>query len=73
LGIVVVRLTWCRSGKNNYRNFNCYRDNGHQLYNDGTYSCFSIYYCLDVSCFMSDEIGWVLSMTAGLSVSMFRL
>ncbi len=49
---VVVRLTsvgGCRSGKNNYRDFNCYRDNGHQLYNDGTFSCFSIYYCLDVS------------------------
>ncbi|KAK3935248.1 hypothetical protein QBC46DRAFT_272166 [Diplogelasinospora grovesii] len=37
------------SGENNFRNFNCYRDNNHQLYNDGTSSCFSIYYCLDVS------------------------
>ncbi|KAK0630985.1 hypothetical protein B0T17DRAFT_236618 [Bombardia bombarda] len=35
------------SGKNNYRNFNCYRDNNHQLFNDGTHSCNSIYYCLD--------------------------
>ncbi|KAK4139901.1 uncharacterized protein C8A04DRAFT_15446 [Dichotomopilus funicola] len=37
------------SGRNNYHNFNCYRDNNHQLFNDGTYSCWSVYYCLDVS------------------------
>ncbi len=38
-----------RSGKNSYHNFNCYRDNNHQLFNDGTYNCWSVYYCLDVS------------------------
>ncbi|KAK4150219.1 hypothetical protein C8A00DRAFT_37171 [Chaetomidium leptoderma] len=39
--------TYAGSGKNNYHNFNCYRDNNHQLYNDGTYNCWSVYYCLD--------------------------
>ncbi|KAK4038587.1 hypothetical protein C8A01DRAFT_37496 [Parachaetomium inaequale] len=34
------------SGKNNYKNYNCYRDNNHDLYNDGTHRCWSVYYCL---------------------------
>ncbi|KAK4034453.1 hypothetical protein C8A01DRAFT_39069 [Parachaetomium inaequale] len=35
------------SGKNNYRNFNCYRDNNLMLFDDGDYYCKSIYYCRD--------------------------
>jgi hypothetical protein len=38
-----------RSGKNNYKNYNCYRDNNHDLYNDGHERCWSVYYCLAVS------------------------
>jgi hypothetical protein len=37
------------TGQNNYHSWNCYRDNEHQLFNDGTHRCWSIYYCLGVS------------------------
>ena len=36
-------------GQNNFHGFNCYRDNNHQLYDDGTHRCWSVYYCLGVS------------------------
>jgi hypothetical protein len=36
-------------GWNGYTNFNCYKDNGRLLYKLGISSCYSIYYCLDVS------------------------
>ncbi|EAQ88672.1 predicted protein [Chaetomium globosum CBS 148.51] len=33
-------------GQNSFHGFNCYRDNNHQLYDDGTHRCWSVYYCL---------------------------
>jgi hypothetical protein len=39
----------CSPGENNFHGFNCYRDNNHQLYDDGTHRCWSVYYCLGVS------------------------
>ncbi|KAH6839615.1 hypothetical protein B0I37DRAFT_386849 [Chaetomium sp. MPI-CAGE-AT-0009] len=33
-------------GQNSFHGFNCYRDNNHQLFNDGTVNCWSVYYCL---------------------------
>jgi hypothetical protein len=37
-------------GTNGYKNFNCYKDNGHQLYRidtiESSTTCNSIYYCV---------------------------
>jgi len=45
--------TWAGWASNGYEDFNCYKDNGRQLYtfenSDGQKSCNSIYWCNPVS------------------------
>lgn len=48
---VCSRLTLFRSwGSNGYKNWNCYKDNGRQLYRtsgpEWSNTCYSVYYCI---------------------------
>jgi hypothetical protein len=53
----LANFDFAGTGYNNYRGFNCYKDDGRVLTKvespDGLFNsaCYSIYYCEDVSCF----------------------
>jgi hypothetical protein len=43
------RYQFAGLGHNSGGSWNCYKDNGNAIYNDGTWSCNRDYYCLPVS------------------------